>query len=72
MYWDILPDDIIKIILRYRKIKTCGNTVCTLIQSIWRTYRTRVLIARFKLFHYLKDFRIWNPNILEFISRSRL
>ena len=72
MNWDNLPDDIIQYILQFRKIITCDYYAAIFIQSIWRCYRTRVLIGRFHLLRYLKDFRIWNPTIIEFINRSRL
>ena len=72
MYWDYLPDEIINIIMKFRKILTCGNKVSTYIQTRWRSYKTKVLIGRFRLLRYLKDFRIWNPTIQEFITRSKL
>ena len=72
MNWDILPDDIIKLILKFRKLNTCGNNCARKIQSIWRCYKTRVLIGRFRLLKYLRDFRQFNPNIQEFVLRSRL
>ena len=72
MNWDSLPLEIIKIILSFRKILTCDKYAVIKIQSIWRTYKTRVLIGRFKMLRYLKDFRVWNPNLNEFIIRSKL
>ena len=72
MNWDNLPDDIIKYIMYHRKLKTCYNKPIYKIQSIWRCYRTRVLIGRFKMLRYLKEFKIYNPNIFDFINRSKL
>ena len=72
MNWDLLPDDIIKIILKFRKLNTCGNNCATKIQSIWRCYKTRLLIGRYKLLRYLPVFRNFNPNVFIFISRSKL
>ena len=70
--WDFLPDDIVKIILNYRKLLTCQIPASIKIQSKWRCYKTRVLIGRFKMLRYLKDFRYWNPTIYEFLIKSRL
>ncbi len=72
MNWDILPDDIIKIILNFRREITCGNNAAKFIQKKWNKYRNRVLIGRFNMLKYLKDFREWNPTLEEFLSRSKL
>ena len=72
MNWDNLPDDIIRKIMYYHKLKTCYNKAVTKIQSVWKCYRTRILIGRFKMLRYLKEFKIYNPNIFEFINRSKL
>jgi len=72
MKWDNLPDDVIKIIFYYRKIFTCKYPAATKIQSAWRCYRTRVLIGRFNMLHYFTEFRLWNPDIFEFLKRSKL
>ena len=71
-YWDDLPDDIINIIFNYRKMLTCQEPIIIKIQSIWKSYRTRILIQRFKMLRYLKEFRVWNPNIQTFLLRSFL
>lgn len=70
--WDELPNEIIKIILIYRKKTTCQEPASIKIQSTWKYYRTRVLIGRFKMLRYLRDFRIWNPSIQTFLARSFL
>ena len=72
MKWDDLPDDLVRYILIFRKHLTCNNPAATKIQSIWQCYRTRILIGRFHMLRYLKDFRRWNPTINEFIERSKL
>ena len=36
MKWDNLPDDVIKIIFKYRRLLTCENKIVTLIQKNWR------------------------------------
>tara|TARA_B100001093_G_C26842477_1_gene1021207 strand:+ start:2111 stop:2329 length:219 start_codon:yes stop_codon:yes gene_type:complete len=72
MKWDDLPVEIVNYIMDFRKLKTSGYKASTKIQCIWKCYRTRVLIGRYKMLRYLKDFKIWNPNIQEFLLRSRL
>ena len=72
MNWDNLPDDIIRMILNFRREITCGNTAARYIQNKWKKYKTLVLIGRFRMLRYLKDFRQWNPTLHEFLSRSRL
>lgn len=72
MNWDNMPDDIIWLILVFRKQITCGNNAAKYIQQKWNQYRTRILIGRFNMLRYLRDFREWNPTLQEFLSRSRL
>ncbi len=72
MKWDNLPDDVIKIIFKHRRLLTCENKIVTLIQKNWRKYRTKVLVGRFFMLRYLKDFRDWNPDIITFLSKSKL
>ena len=69
---DNLPDDIIKIIFKYRRLLTSENKIVTLIQKNWRKYRIKVLFGRFFMLRYLKDFREWNPDIITFLSKSKL
>jgi hypothetical protein len=70
--WDDLPNEIISYIFYYRKICSCQKKAAVKIQSVWKCYRIRVLIGRFKMLRYLKEFRKWNPTIQEFILRSFL
>jgi adenylosuccinate synthase len=72
MNWDSLPQDIIYIIMKIRKKITCGDSAVNKIISVWKCYKTRVLIGRFKMLRYLKDFRQFNPCLKEFLLRSRL
>ena len=73
MNWDSLLREIVEIIMNYRRWETCGyNKKARKIQGLWRCYRIRVLVGRFRMLRYLKDFRVWNPSMYEFISRSKL
>lgn len=72
MNWDNLPKEITQLIMFYRKQITCGNMKIIKIQSLWRHYKIKILVKRFKMLRYIKEFRIWNPNINEFIIRSKL
>uniref|UniRef100_A0A6C0AZ98 Uncharacterized protein n=1 Tax=viral metagenome TaxID=1070528 RepID=A0A6C0AZ98_9ZZZZ len=72
MNWDNLPDDLVRYILFFRKLLMCNHPAATKIQSVWNCYRIRVLIGRFHMLRYLKDFKKWNPTINEFLKRSRL
>ena len=72
MKWDYLSDDLVRYILIFRKVLTCENPAARKIQCIWNSYKIRILIKRFHMLRYLKDFRLWNPTINEFIKRSRL
>ena len=68
--WHLLPYDIIELIISIRMATI--NKMSIKIQSIWRCYRTRVLIGRYRLLKYLRDFNRYNPNIQAFVLRSRL
>ena len=72
MSWDSLPFDLRHIIFKYRKVYTCGNYCATKIKNAWLSYRTRVLIGRFKMLRYLREFRELNPTLRDFLLRSRL
>ncbi len=72
MKWDDLPREIQQIILYHRKMLTCGHYAANLIIARWKCYKIRVLIGRFKMLRYLKDFRMFNPSLKEFLLRSKL
>ena len=72
MKWDNLPNELINKILSYRRYLILTKISSIKIQSIWRMYRTKVLIGRFKMLKYLKEFKKWNPSINIFIERSKL
>ena len=72
MKWDNLPNELINKILSYRRNLILTKISSIKIQSIWRMYRTKVLIGRFKMLKYLKEFKKWNPSINIFIKRSKL
>ena len=72
MNWNNLPDDLVRYILFFRKLLMCNHPAATKIQSVWNCYRIRVLIGRFHMLRYLKDFKKWNPTINEFLKRSKL
>lgn len=56
MRWDNLPKELVRYILILRKFSTCNNKAAIKIESLWRGYRTRILITRFHMLRYLKDF----------------
>lgn len=72
MRWDNLPGELRSLILYYRKLMMCGNLAADRIISSWKCYKTRVLIGRFKMLKYLKEFRLFNPTLKEFLLRSKL
>lgn len=67
-----LPDDIISLIMFFRKIKTTAKKATSYIQAHWFCYRTRVFLGRFKMLKYLKEFREFNPSLKFFLIKSRL
>ena len=72
MNWDNLSDDIINIILKYRKYFTCSVNASIFIQKMWKSYKIKVLMKRYLMLRYIKDFRIWNPSANEYILRTRI
>lgn len=72
MKWDNLPNELINKILSNRRYLILTKISSIKIQSIWRMYRTKVLISRFKMLKYLKEFKKWNHSINIFIERSKL
>ena len=67
-----LPDDIKNLIMYFRKIKTASKKATTYIQAHWFGYKTRVLIGRFRMLKYLKEFREFNPSLKIFLLRCKL
>ena len=63
-----MNNDLIEVILEWRKYILAS----IIIQKIWRSYRIKVLIGRFHLLRYLKDFRSWNPSVTVFLNRAVL
>ena len=72
MIWDELPDDLIKHILYLRKYETCKKYASTKIQATWKSYKTRVLISRYMLVRFYKDFKVYNPTFQIFFKKARL
>ena len=72
MNWDSLPIEIKDLIYQIRKEIMYSNKSSIKIQSIWRCYKTRVLVGRYKILRYLKEFRYYNPYINTFILKSKL
>jgi hypothetical protein len=72
MNFDDLPHDIISLIMFFRKIKTAAKKATKYIQAHWFGYKTRVLLGRFKMLKYLKEFREFNPSLKIFLIKSRL
>lgn len=72
MKWDDLPDDLIKYILYLRKFETCKNYASSKIIATWKCYKMRVLINRYLLVRFYKDFRIYNPTFQIFYKKARL
>ena len=72
MIWDELPDDLIKYILYFRKYETCKNHASTKIQATWKCYKTRVLISRYLLVRFYKEFKVYNPTFQIFFIKARL
>lgn len=70
--WDSLPSELKEMIMHWRRALTCYKPGAVRIQSAWRGYRLRVLLGRFRLLQYLRDFRRWNPTVSMFLYRAKL
>lgn len=68
--WQRLPCDLGRDILR--RIYAARHTAAQCVQCAWRAYKTRVLLGRFRLLRYLREFREWNPDVHTFVARARL
>ena len=62
--WDALPCDLVWYIYAWR--------AAPCVQRMWRGYRTRILLGRYRLMRYFHIFRVFNPNVSVFLARSRL
>lgn len=51
---------------------TCENKIVTIIQKIGEKYKTKVMVGRFFMLRYSKNFRDWNTDILTFLSKFKL
>ena len=70
--WDHLPEDVVRIILYFLSLHSIPHRAAQMMQSVWRRYRTIVLLGRFRMLRYLRDFRDWNPSASAFLARARL
>jgi hypothetical protein len=68
--WRQLPAELTLLVLRFRARLLAGHA--RRIQTAWRGYRARVLLGRFRMLRYLRDFREWNPSAPNFLRRARL
>ena len=72
MNWSNLPIDVVVQILKLRTTSIQKERAAAKVQTRWRTYRTYVLVARFKMLRHLWTFRLFNPGVDEFLNRARL
>ena len=70
--WEDLPYDIINVIMIYRKNACYKYKAIKKIQALWKSYKIRTLINRYKSLQNLIYLRKWNPNIEIYLSRSVL
>ena len=70
--WDDLPEELILLILDWRRELTMLPRAAAQILKTWHGYRTRVLLGRFRMLRYLHDFRTWNPSAASFLRRAKL
>lgn len=66
----MLPNDVVLLILHACARLRADHA--TNVQRMWRGYRTRVLLGRFRLLRYLREFREWNPDPATFLDRAKL
>jgi hypothetical protein len=69
--WDDLPPELRLLIFRFLN-HTMRREAAVLLQACWRRYRARVLIGRYAVLRYLREFRRWNPRLSDFLARARL
>jgi hypothetical protein len=68
--WHRLPTDVVLLILQWRT-RLAGREARR-VQCAWRGYRVRVLLGRFRMLRYLREFREWNPSVSVFLQRATL
>ena len=69
--WDDLPTDIRLLIFRFLN-HTMRREAAVAIQASWRRYRAYVLVKRYIMLRYLREFRRWNPRLSVFLERARI
>lgn len=70
--WDDLPSEVRVHIARMAHREERTNAAALAVQRAWAGYRTRILIGRFRMLQYLREFLLWNPSLSEFMRRARL
>ena len=70
--WDCLPEELTLAILARRAVAIRRERAAQRAQRAWRGYRVRVLCGRFRMLRYLRPFREFNPNLIDFIRRAKL
>ena len=62
--------DVVLLILARRGRRRHEDAAACRAQRVWRGYRTRVLLGRFRMLRYLAAFREWNPDLATFAARK--
>ena len=70
--WDDLPSEVRVHIVRMARRDQRTHGAALAVQRAWTGYRTRVLLGRFRMLRYLREFLLWNPSATEFMRRARL
>ena len=70
--WDDLPSDIVALILTMRNTMRRRDSAAIRMQRVWRAYRVRMLIGRYRMLRYLQVFHHYNPSLEVFLRRARL
>ena len=69
--WDDLPSEVRVHIVRMARRDQRTHGAALAVQRAWTGYRTRVLLGRFRMLRYLREFLLWNPSATEFMRRAR-
>jgi hypothetical protein len=70
--WDMMGDDLRRLVLHWRRRLMLERAASTRVQSAMRSWRTRVLLKRYVAHRFLRDFCVFNPSASIFLARSRL